>query len=218
MAVSQMNFRFKVYILEIDSVIVPKITDVASAPAIDYVTRIIETFDVCRNDIHYRAEGNANIVIGIQPRCQVLRLSKILKDKRIFYVFKYIDCVSKLFGNISSRPILVRIQFCNLDAFTKWLQICRPIHRIQPNTTTERVGFDFDYGLLYHDACSLNLKTKSSIPWLRSVRDAALLAVEIKPKQGIYIDLSIQFIHQYLQKFNPFFCFKTFHLRMEYLH
>lgn len=40
-------------------------------------------------------------------------------------------------------------------------------------------GFDFDYGLLYHDACSLNLNLEStSTAW------ADVLAVEIKPKQG----------------------------------
>ncbi|XP_031622852.1 inositol-pentakisphosphate 2-kinase [Contarinia nasturtii] len=206
MAPGQLDFRLKIYILELDS----QTTELSSSSSssstagtvtstIDYVTRVIDTFDVCRNDIDYRAEGNANIVLTIPKRCQVLRLPKISKSKQnicrstakecsknksIFYVYKYIDRVSKLFGqNIASRPILVRIEFCNVDAFMYWLHNRRPVHRIQA-TSKKRDDFDFDYGLLYHDACSLNLNLESSMPWFRTYCDAALLAVEIKPKQG----------------------------------
>lgn len=103
------------------------------------------------------------------------------QNERIFYVYKYIDRVSTLFGpNISSSPILVRIEFCNVDAFDIWLHNHRPLHRIQ-TTTMKRDDFDFDYGLLYHDACSLNLNLES-VTMLGFSND--VLAVEIKPKQG----------------------------------
>lgn len=116
------------------------------------------------------------------------------QNERIFYVYKYIDRVSTLFGpNISTRPILVRIEFCNVDAFDIWLHNHRPLHRIQPSTktmtTTKGDDFDFDYGLLYHDACSLNLNLES-VATLRTIGSRNrighddVLAVEIKPKQG----------------------------------
>ena len=114
------------------------------------------------------------------------------QNERIFYVYKYIDRVSTLFGpSVSSRPILVRIEFCNVDAFNIWLHNHRPLHRIQSTkATTKRDDFDFDYGLLYHDACSLNLNLES-IPMVRNITSnssssgsADVLAVEIKPKQG----------------------------------
>lgn len=97
-------------------------------------------------------------------------------------MYKYIDRVSTLFGrNISRRPILVRIEFCNADPFNIWLHRHRPMHRIQ-TTTTKSDDFDFDYGLLYHDACSLNLNLESTTRFGAWCTD--VLAVEIKPKQG----------------------------------
>lgn len=103
------------------------------------------------------------------------------QNERIFYVYEYIDRVSKLFGgNLSSRPILVRIEFCrNVDAFNVWLHNHRPMLRIQQHG---RNDFDFDYGLLYHDACSLNINLES----MNAVRMqfCDVFAVEIKPKQG----------------------------------
>lgn len=95
------------------------------------------------------------------------------QSQRIFHVYKYIDCVSTLFGrNISFCPILVRIEFCNVDAFDLWLHNHRPLHRIG----SQKDNFDFDYGLLYDDAAS------SKIPFESITGD--VLAVEIKPKQG----------------------------------
>lgn len=104
------------------------------------------------------------------------------QNGRIFYVYKYIDHVSKLFGrNISDRPILVRIEFCNVDAFNVWLHKHRPAHRIQQHSPND---FDFDYGLLYHDACSLNLNFESIRVSALEAQRADVFAVEIKPKQG----------------------------------
>lgn len=99
---SQLDFRLKVFILELDFIrtTIPSTATIATsssssssveatptqAVAIeDYVTRTIETIDIGRSDIDYRAEGNANIVLAIPHRCQVLRLPK--KSKRLFHSF-----------------------------------------------------------------------------------------------------------------------------------
>lgn len=102
---SQLDFRLKVYILELVSMAsgssttassvaaaspstsVPVTTQQPTVAASDYVTRTIDTFDISRNDIDYRAEGNANIVLAIPQRCQVLRLPK--KSKRLFHSFLF---------------------------------------------------------------------------------------------------------------------------------
>lgn len=45
-----------------------------------------------------------------------------------------------------------------------------------------RNDFDFDYGLLYHDACSLNINLENMNAFRMQFCD--VFAVEIKPKQG----------------------------------
>lgn len=102
----KLDFRLKVYILELDSVRTTiasattistststsasavEAASVTTTPAVavsDYVTRTIDTFDISQSDIDYRAEGNANIVLAIPHRCQVLRLPK--NTKRLFHSF-----------------------------------------------------------------------------------------------------------------------------------
>lgn len=103
------NFQLKIRVLELDSVSITmapptKIQSsstqkatAAVASVIDYVTRTVDTFDVSRNGIDYRAEGNANIVLAIPQRCQVLRLPK--KSKRLFnslFFCHFNDSSSKL--------------------------------------------------------------------------------------------------------------------------
>lgn len=83
-------------------------------------------------------------------------------------------------SNISTRPILVRIEFTNIDAFNAWLHNHRPIHRIQ-SLPLHKDHFSFDFGLLYHDACSL---PSFSPMETNSGGGGDVLAVEIKPKQG----------------------------------
>lgn len=114
---SQLNFRLKIYVLELDTVpvtIAPPLPPTTAATiqqssssaaattastvgtansVTDYVTRTIDTFDISRNNIDYRAEGNANIVLAIPQRCQVLRLPK--KSKRL-YITYYFDSYSQL--------------------------------------------------------------------------------------------------------------------------
>lgn len=105
------------------------------------------------------------------------------RNERIFYVYKYIGCVSTLFGvHISKRPILVRIEFSNIDAFRVWLQNCRPLHRLNANMLKHQHAFDFDYGLLYHDACSLKFNMDPAIASQTGYDN--VMAIEIKPKQG----------------------------------
>lgn len=58
--------------------------------ATGYVTRIIDSFDVGHNDLEYRAEGNANIVLAIPQRCQVLRLPKLTKRYWVFLIYNYV--------------------------------------------------------------------------------------------------------------------------------
>lgn len=97
----QFDFRIKFYVLELDTIplaTLPTTTtmpttssDIArasttpAAAATDYVTRIIDTFEISHSDISYRAEGNANIVLAMPQRCQVLRLLK--NPKRLFDCF-----------------------------------------------------------------------------------------------------------------------------------
>lgn len=81
--------------------------------------------------------------------------------------------------HLSCQPILVRIEFHNADAFNCWLHNLRPLHRI--NQYSED-SFDFEYGLLYRDACSLKMNLES-MKLLQSM-DYDVFAVEIKPKQG----------------------------------
>lgn len=44
-----------------------------------YAARNSDPFVIGQSEINYRVEGNANIVIAIPQRCQVLRLPKICK-------------------------------------------------------------------------------------------------------------------------------------------
>lgn len=93
--------------------------------------------------------------------------------QRISYVYNYIRWVSPLFGpNVASQPRLVKIDIDNKESFNAWLYIQRPNNRKKSSHSV----FEFNYGLLYQDACILksNLRcTKFDV-----------FAVEIKPKQG----------------------------------
>lgn len=97
---SQFDFRLKVDILKLESKLTPNTSDAPSstasspsqfssvasiAPKIitrsvpmvtDYAIHTLDTFEIEANDIEYRAEGNANIVLAVPQRCQVLRLPK----------------------------------------------------------------------------------------------------------------------------------------------
>lgn len=104
--------------------------------------------------------------------------TKNWRDDRIFYAYKYIDCVSTLFEPNSSRPFLVRIEVGNIQAFNEWLHSQRPPNRIE--SLEKRDEFDFTHGLLYHDACYFH----SNLPISVHSEMSNILAVEIKPKQG----------------------------------
>lgn len=103
--------------------------------------------------------------------------------ERFFYVYKYINNVSPLFGpNLSDRAILVRCEFLNVDAFSVWLQNRRPIHRIESNEK----DLHFEYGLLYRDACTLNIinDNNKQSTLAATIESNVVFSVEIKPKQG----------------------------------
>lgn len=53
----------------------------------DYGVREINTFDVHHANINYRGEGNANVVLALPLRCQVVRLPK---SKRLCIILVYI--------------------------------------------------------------------------------------------------------------------------------
>lgn len=86
---NQLDFQLKIFVLELDTIptsaktspTVAMTTTSSAQPVNGYVTRTIDIFDVNQRDIDYRAEGNANIVLAIPQRCQVLRLPK--KSKRL---------------------------------------------------------------------------------------------------------------------------------------
>lgn len=102
--------------------------------------------------------------------------------KRIFHVYKYSASMSALFEcNFSTPPILVQLEFHNGSAFNEWLHNRRPQQRIQQYDTKD--GFDFEFGLLYRDACTPKLELESAV---QSVRRSPgdVITVEIKPKQG----------------------------------
>lgn len=110
---SQFDFRLKVDILELEFKSKSKLTAITSdvrasstssssssqfssvasiAPKItrpvatvtDYAIHTLDTFEIGPNDIEYRAEGNANIVLALPQRCQVLRLPKLQQQQRLF--------------------------------------------------------------------------------------------------------------------------------------
>lgn len=115
---NQFDFRLKVDILELDlesksksklmaissdapssssssqfssatSIAAPKITRPV-ATVTDYAIRTLDTFEIEPNDVEYRAEGNANIVLALPQRCQVLRLPKQQRPQRLFAIFFFV--------------------------------------------------------------------------------------------------------------------------------
>lgn len=101
---SQFDFRLKVDILELDleskstattpdgpSASVASITALKIASPVatvtDYAIRTLDTFQIEPNDIEYRAEGNANIVLALPQRCQVLRLPKHQRLQRLYSLY-----------------------------------------------------------------------------------------------------------------------------------
>lgn len=70
----------------------------------------------------------------------------------------------------------MRVEFDNIHSFNAWLHLYRPRQRVESLNSIDR--FEFNYGLLSHDACNLNVE--------RHIQSEAVntLAVEIKPKQG----------------------------------
>lgn len=153
---SQLDFRLKIYVLELNSAPItmaqpstitsppPPIAttttvaiEVATAAVsvadyVTYVTRTIDTFNICRNDIDYRAEGNANIVLAMPQRCQVLRLPK--KSKRLFdyyvrsFVWRLMEQTLWLicFSNLcySFHSFCVRSFWLFLSLFSFFFLIC----------------------------------------------------------------------------------------------
>lgn len=93
----------------------------------------------------------------------------------VFYVYKYIKSVSKLFGtHFTSPPSLVRLQFTNKGDFETWLNDLRPNER----KLAASADLHFEYGLLYPDAAFLRMPYGTA---------NSTFAVEIKPKQGWHI-------------------------------
>lgn len=129
----QLDFRLKIYVLELSSQISTTMTSPSPSPQLptsamaaagtnstlpaaadvtDYVIqRTIDTFEISRNDIEYRAEGNANIVLSIPKRCQVLRLPK--KSKRLFDSFHLGDSCSK--SRATRRGSFVFANLCHSE-------------------------------------------------------------------------------------------------------
>lgn len=109
---------------------------------------------------------------------EITSIDESTGSQSIFYVHEYIKSVSPLFGpNFTSRPSLAKIEISDLDSFNAWLNSQRPSSRKK----SKENGFDFSFGLLYRDACTLKLY-KNHI-----FSDTDVYAVEIKPKQGWHI-------------------------------
>lgn len=82
---NQLDFRLKIYVLELNTSANASSTPTTTTADLvtDYVKRTIDIFNITQREMDYRAEGNANIVLAIPRRCQVLRLPK--RSERLFY-------------------------------------------------------------------------------------------------------------------------------------
>ncbi|KAG4079475.1 hypothetical protein HA402_005172 [Bradysia odoriphaga] len=142
-----------------------------------------------RNGLAYRAEGNANLVVSINQRRQILRLLKVVKEcndggrddtelKKLQQSLAYVKLFTLLLTDeFTVIPQIAEVIINDYDAFNRWLLPYRPEER-----TVKEVRCR--YGLLYPDVAfmpdrlSLN---KSNELWNG---DQDTYCIEIKPKQG----------------------------------
>lgn len=82
---SQFEFRLKITTLELDVT-----SGTPSSTNVNYITRTIDVFEIDHTNIKYRAEGNANIVLAIPQRFQVLRLPKNCSKRLKLFFFLFV--------------------------------------------------------------------------------------------------------------------------------
>lgn len=128
----QSDFRLRIHTLEL------------TTTSTGYVTRILDTFDIRRNDIEYRAEGNANIVLAIPHRCQVLRLPKIVKWYVSFFIrsSSYIEICYSVDGIFFSESSSFDIYGCRYKSIKF---VCIANDQVMLSKTNQRNYFSNAY-------------------------------------------------------------------------
>lgn len=141
------------------------------------------------NDLAYRAEGNANLVLSIGRRRQILRLLKVVKEcngcvvgsnelEKLQQSLAYVKSFTLLLADeFTVMPQIAEVIISDYDAFNRWLLPYRPEERTLKEVRCR-------YGLLYPDVAFMPhrlLLNKSSELW-NGNQDT--FCIEIKPKQG----------------------------------
>ncbi|GAB0096011.1 Inositol-pentakisphosphate 2-kinase [Sergentomyia squamirostris] len=133
-----------------------------------------------RNDLVYRAEGNANLVLAIPHMQQVLRLGKSSRNSdhpsndHVIMVTEYGRIMSSLFtADFTIEPKLVFLRIPNYQSLNNWLNQFRPSMRCDKEIKC-RAGILYpDLAILRRDLLPENIQVKGET-----------YCVEIKPKQG----------------------------------
>ena len=123
-------------------------------------------------EVKYRAEGNQNIVVGLNGTNKVLRLRKSKDEekgqlKKLEAIQSYINqVIQPVLGEYVSKVFVVHLQNNQLEYIKKTIALSRPEERLSKNLFTP-------VGLLMTDHC---------LP--QEPGSGPTLAVEIKPKMG----------------------------------
>ena len=123
-------------------------------------------------EVKYRAEGNQNIVVGLNGTNKVLRLRKSKDEekgqlKKLEAIQSYINqVIQPVLGEYVSKVFVVHLQNDQLEYIKKTIALSRPEERLSKNLFTP-------VGLLMTDHC---------LP--QEPGSGPTLAVEIKPKMG----------------------------------
>ena len=123
-------------------------------------------------EVHYRAEGNANLVIALRGTNKVLRLPKSKYTEKsqlekLEAIENYINgVIQPLFGDYVSKVCVVNLNHEQLETIQKIVAPKRPEKRLSKNIF-------YPAGLLMPDHC-----------FLSDPGEGPTLSVEIKPKLG----------------------------------
>lgn len=142
---------------------------------VDEATCSAKTFSFFTSPWNYRGEGNANLVIAVSDKREIVRLRKCSKEEatdeeRIYRELEFCQGIMRpLLGEkFVHVPKVVRISPWELEWLTEKLSSLRPSHRHHKSVFAE-------CGALFPDLCYLPNNSTSKFP---------TFCVEVKPKQG----------------------------------